>query len=264
MILFGPGGNCAPTTIDSLNKLKKIGLTSQEIEFVYGIYMNNKEAKEVGKLAKKLNIKLSIHAPYYINLASLKKENITKSKRWILASCERGHYLHAENIVFHPGFYHNRTEKEVFEIIKNEIEELMQKIKENKWKVKLAPETTGKKSAFGSLDEIIELVKKTKCNFCIDFAHLYARNNGKINYEEILKKVKPIINKILHCHFSSIEFTDKGEKRHLNISHEKPSFKELAKVLLKKKINANIICETPRQYLDSIDMKKIIEELKNN
>jgi len=224
--------------------------------------MDNRKAKEAGKLAEKLNIKLSIHAPYYVNLSSLKKETIAKSRRWLLMCCERAHYLMADKVVFHPGFYHDRPKEEVFEIIKNEIEELNHEIKKNKWNVNLAPETTGKKTAFGSLDEIIELIKKTKCSFCIDFAHLYARNNGRIDYEEILNKVKLITGKILHCHFSCIEFTEKGERRHLNLEHEKPSFREFAKILLRKKTNINIICETPRQYLDSLDMKKIIERLK--
>lgn len=262
MILLGPAGNCESNTIDSLNKIKKIGLNSQEIEFVYGIYMDNKKAKEIGELAKKLNIRLSVHAPYYINLSSLKKEIIEKSKRWILWSCERGHYLGAKNIVFHPGFYHDRDKNEVFEIIKDGIKSVMKEIRKNKWNVKLAPEITGKKSAFGSLDEIIRLVRETKCSFCIDFAHIYARNTGKIDYNEILKKIKPVMDKILHCHFSSIEFTDKGEKKHLNLHHNKPPFKKLAELLINKKINANIICETPRQYLDSLDMKKIIKEIK--
>lgn len=264
MILLGPAGNCAGNTADSINKLKEIGLDSQEIEFVYGVYMNNKEAEKIGKLANKLNIRLSVHAPYYVNLSSLKKETVEKSKRWILLSCERGHYLGAKRIVFHPGFYHDRDKRKVFEIIRNGIEELQSEIKKNKWKVKLAPEITGKKSAFGDLDEVLELAKKTKCSFCIDFAHLYARNNGRINYEDVLKKIKPFMGRVLHCHFSCIEFTDKGEKRHLDLEHEKPSFKELAKVLLKKRINANIICETPRQYLDSLDMKKIIEKIKSS
>jgi len=263
MIILGPGGNCASSTIESLERLKKIGLGSQEIEFVYGIYIDNKEAEKIGEITEKLGIKLSIHAPYYVNLTSLKKDVVEKSRRWILSCCERGHYLRAENIVFHPGFYHGRDKEEVFEIVKGEIKGLMEEVKKRKWKVKLAPETTGKKSAFGDLDEIVRLVKEVKCSFCVDFAHLYARNNGRIDYEKVLNKVNPVVKGIMHCHFSGIEFGEKGEKKHLNIDSEKPSFKKLAKVLLKRKMDVNIICESPRQYLDSLDMKDIVEGLKN-
>lgn len=259
MILLGPAGNCASNTLASLKKVKELGLTAQEIEFVYGITLSNEMAKKVGELNEELKLNLSIHAPYYINLAAKEKPKLNRSKHWIITSAERAHHMGAKKIVFHPGFFMKRNKDEVFDIIYNELGEVKDKIKEKGLKVKLAPETTGKHSAFGDLDEILKLSKKLNISYCIDFAHLYARNNGKINYKEILRKAK---EKTVHCHFSGITFTNKGERKHLNIDSEKPSFRELAKLLVKKR-NQNfvIICESPRQYLDSLDMKNIIEKL---
>ncbi len=258
MIYLGPAGNCAKDTLSSLKKVKESGLGAQEIEFVYGITLSNQRAKEVGELNKKLKLRLSIHAPYYINLAAKEKAKLNRSKHWVITSAERGHYLGADKIVFHPGFFMGRDKDEVFSIIYDNLGDIKDSIKDKGFKIKLAPETTGKHSAFGSLDEILKLSKKLNISYCIDFAHLYARNNGKIDYKEILRKLK---EKEVHCHFSGINYGEKGEKNHLNISSNKPNFRELARLLVKKRQNFVIICESPRQYLDCLDMKNIIEKL---
>ncbi|MFH1337327.1 MAG: endonuclease IV, partial [Nanoarchaeota archaeon] len=62
-------------------------------------------------------------------------------------------------------------------------------------------------------------------------------------------------------HFSGINYTMKGERNHLNISENKPPFEPLAKELIKKKINATIISESPITWRDSIKMRKIFENL---
>lgn len=259
-INLGPAGNCAPDTFKSLEKLKQIGLQSQEIEFTFGVQMKNDTAKKVGELRKKLGIELSIHAPYYINLGTEDKGKLKKSFDWIFLSCERGHHLGAKNIVFHPGFYGKNDPDTTFSIIAKNIKFLQKEIEKKKWHVVLAPETTGKLSAFGNLDEIIKLAKESHCGFCVDFAHLFARKQGRIDFASVLDKLKSF--KHIHSHFSSIAFTAKGEKNHLNISENKPSFTELAKEILKRKnIDITIIAESPRTWMDSLDMKKILERL---
>ncbi|MDD5254316.1 MAG: TIM barrel protein [Candidatus Nanoarchaeia archaeon] len=261
MIKIGPAGSFKANTLDSVRALNSIGLSAMEVEFVYGVTMKNELAKQIGIEAKKQKIELSIHAPYYINLSSLKTENITKSKNWILESCERAYNMNAKHVVFHPGFYHDRNKDEVFEIILKNILDIKETLRKRKLYVNLCPETTGKHSAFGSLDEIIELAKKAKISLCVDFAHLYARNNGKIDYGQVFDKLKVLDLKHLHCHFSGINFNSKGERNHLNISSEKPNFKELAKEIKHKKMDITIICESPRQYLDAIDMVKILDNI---
>jgi len=262
-INLGPAGNCDKNIVSSLNRLKnELKLQSQEVEFVFGVKMKNETAKQVGELRKKLGIELSVHAPYYINLSSEDKGKLKKSFEWIFLACERGHHMGAKNIVFHPGFYAKRDPEKVFDIVFENIKYLQKEIKKRKWNVNLAPETTGKLSAFGNLDEIIKLTKKAKCSFCVDFAHLYSRNQGKIDFGEVLGKLKRFNH--IHSHFSSINFTSKGERNHLNISANKPSFKDLAKEILKRKINITIICESPNTWKDSLKMKKIFENLGYN
>ena len=160
-LLFGPAGTGGLGYEEGLKRCKDSGLGCMEIEFTYGVRMTNQQAKQIGALAKKLGIKLSVHGPYYINLASKEKSKLNASKKRILASCERAHYMGASPVVFHAGFYQGREEKEVFEIIKKQIKDLQKEIKKRKWKVKLAPEVTGKKSAFAGLDTLLKLKRAT-------------------------------------------------------------------------------------------------------
>ena len=258
MIRLGPAGSPKKSTLEGISYIKEIGLNAMEVEFVYGVRMQNELAKEIGKLAEKFDIKLSVHAPYYINLASAEKQKIEASKKRILDSCERAHYLKASHVVFHPGFYGKIKKKECYEMIKKEIIEMQDIIKGNKWKTKLAPETTGKKSQFGSLTELLKLRDEIKCSICVDFAHLHARN-GSINYPFVFDQLSGLRH--IHSHFSGIEFTSKGERRHLIM--EKSDFLPLAKEILKRKTDITIICESPITWEDSLKMKNIIENLKN-
>jgi deoxyribonuclease-4 len=260
-IFLGPAGlGGYKEAVENLKKFHSFGLTAVEIAFTHNIYLNNQQSKEIGKIAKEMNIQLSIHAPYWINLASKEKIKRKQSQQRILTSCERAHYLGASYVVFHPAFFGNYQKQEVYEITKKSILEMQKIITKNKFNTQLAPETTGKYSALGSLDEAIKLVKETKCSLCVDFAHLQAREQGKLNYSEALDKLETLKLKFYHFHFSGIEWTLKGERKHLNMGAS-VLFLPLAKEILKRKINCSIISESPVTWQDSIKMKKIFEKL---
>ena len=256
-ILIGPGGTAGLGYDKGLKKISSLGLTALEVELTHGVNISNAAAKKAGELAKKLDIALSVHAPYFINLASEEKAKVNASKIRILQSCEMAFYLGAKYVIFHPGFYQKKTVEETYGLIKAEIKDLMKTVKKKKWNVKLAPETTGKHSAFGSLDELLSLVKDTKCSLTIDFAHLKARSEGKMGYGEMLDKIKL---KHIHSHFSGIEWTAKGERRHL-LTPEK-EIRLLLGEVLKRKLDITIINESPDVIGDSVKMKKILGKLK--
>ncbi len=263
-ILIGPAGT-GGAAAENFWAIKKQGLDAVELEFTYSVWMKKEQALAIQELNKKLNLKLSIHAPYFINLNSTEKQKIGASRARILAACEIGHYLSGgkENktpIVFHAGFYQKDSKVATYNNIKEQILKLQEVIKEKGWNVLLAPETTGKASQFGDLDELIQLIKDTDCHICVDFAHLKARYNGVINYEEIMKKLASLSKKhILHAHFSGIEYTAKGERRH--IPTQDKDIKELFSFLKKYNIEVTIICEAPDPMGDAIKMKKILEKM---
>ena len=256
MIKIGPAGTSGLGYEDGFAKCKELNLNALEVEFTHGIHMNNSAAKEVGDLARKSNVELSIHCPYFINLTSNEKKKIEASKKRILDSCERGHFLNAHYIVFHAAYYGKYSKEECYNIVKKEILEMQNTIKKNKWNVILAPETTGKASQFGTAEELLRLSKETGCSFCIDFSHLLARN-GKLDYDELFNKLKHI--KHLHCHFSGIEYTDKGERRHIITPADK--IKELLKYVKKYNKDVTIINESPDPFGDCEKTKKVLNQL---
>lgn len=258
IVTFGPAGSGGLGNIEGIKKAKQLSLGAFELEFTYGVKMQNALAKQVGALAKKLNIRLSVHAPYYVNLASKEKAKITASKKRILMSCERANYLRAKYVVFHPAYYQNLSPEDCYNKVAESIKEMKSIIKKNKWNVNLAPETTGKTSQFGTVDELLKLKKETGCHFTIDFAHLYARNQGKIDYNEVFKKLKPISH--IHSHFSGIIYGPKGERSHK--LQDKKHFIPLAKAIKKAKPKSiTIINESPDVFGDALKMKKWFKEV---
>lgn len=249
-IKFGPAGlGSAKTAVEVLENYHKLGLKACEIAFTYSIYIKPEDAKIIGKKAEKLGIELSIHAPYFVNLNSEEKEKREATKRRILKCCEIGELLQAKVVVFHPGYYGDDRTK-AYENIKKGIIELMIEIRKKKWKIKIAPETMGKINVFGSVDEISRLVKETGCSFCIDFAHILARDK-KVDY----KKIESLFpQKEWHVHFSGIIYGDKGEKSHKPT--EKKEWQELLKNLPRDK-EIRIINESPTMLEDSVEGMKI-------
>ncbi len=265
---IGPSGlGPVKTSEKILEEYKKVGFGNTEIAFTHSVYMKEPDAIRIGKIAKEQGIDLSIHGQYFVNLNSPEKEKIAASKQRILKCCEMGHHLGAKSIVFHAGFYGNNYAKqspekqaeireETYQNIKKRIIEMMEVIKENKWNVELCPETMGKVNVFGSVEEIARLVNETGCSFCIDFAHILARDK-KVDYEKIIKAFP---QKKWHCHFSGIEYNEKGERHHLNL--KKGQWKELFDNLPKDK-DITIVCESPNRIEDAAEGLEILEKLKN-
>ncbi len=257
-VKFGPAGlGSVKDAVSNLEEYHKKGLLACEIAFTYGIYIKKKEdAIEIGKAAKRLGMTLSIHAPYWINLNSADKDKLEKSKERILDCLKVGTWLGTERVIFHPGYYGKMSKEETYEKIKEQILELQKIRKEKKYTPKLAPETTGKINVFGSIEEIAKLVRETKCSFCIDFAHILAREKS-YNFERVLKTFEE--HDEWHIHFSGIDYGEKGERRHKKTPE--PELKKLISNLPKNK-SLIIINESSDPVDDSIFGLKIWKKSK--
>jgi len=258
-ILFGPAGT-GGSKDEGFIAIKKAGLDAVEIAFVYSIWMTKEDAIKIRELNKKLNLQLSIHAPYYINLNSKEPQKIAASRTRILKCLEIGTLLGVKYVVFHAGFYQKDSKEKTFAKIKEQVEEIMKEAKAKNYTPELAPETTGKESQFGDLDELIKLKKETGCHLCIDFSHLKARSNGKISYEEIVEKIAKANLSHIHAHFSGIEYTAKGERRHILTPDSE--IKYLLTALKRHNIDATIINESPNPLGDAVKMKRILEKMQ--
>jgi len=261
VLKFGPAGlGPVKKAIETLKKYSEFGFKACEVEFTYGVYIKCKEdAEKIGKAAKKYGISLSIHAPYWINLNSKEESKIEQSKRRIIECLKVGTWLGATVVVFHPGYYGKFSKEETYKKIKKQILELQKIRKKEKYSPLLAPETTGKTNVFGSIEEIARLVKETRCYFCIDFAHILAREKS-YKFKEVFSKFK---QKKLHIHFSGIVYGEKGEKHHRKTS--KIEMETLIKSIPSNRI-ATIINESPTPIEDSllgIKVAKAIADKKN-
>ena len=254
-IRIGPAGSDGLGPLKGVEKVAGLGLECMEVEFTYGVRMKPDVARAVGELARRKRITLSVHAPYYINLATEEPDKLTASKQRILDACHRAHLMGARNVVFHAGFYQKRTPRDTFDRIRSTVAELLDVIERKEWRVNLCPEITGKPSQFGSLEEINRLKRLTGCGICVDFAHLFARYQGDIDWRGVLTKLP----KRLHAHFSGIEYGPRGEKRHCDTSPE--FFQPLAEAMLERRVNATLICESPHPYKDAMMMQEIVNRL---
>jgi deoxyribonuclease IV len=249
-------------TISGIRKVAELGLQALEVEFVRGVNMSLPTAREVGKTAKESGIELSIHAPYYINLASAEKSIIAASKKRVLDSLERGSAMEAKIVVVHAGYY-GKNHDEAIKMIGDACAEIAERIERNKWNIILGIETSGKQGQFGPLDEIVAMCGKTKHTVpVVDFAHLFARQGGKVDYGKILDSLRHCRH--LHCHFSGINYSVAGIGKGNERNHEpigRPPFLPLAEEILKRNIDITIICESPLLEKDALKMKGILEGL---
>ncbi len=275
-ILFGTAGT--PTTVtgrgslEGIREVNKLGLGCFEFEFVQSARMRSELAEECGTVAKNLGVSLSAHAPYYVNLISEDKAKRKASVQRILATCEILSWAGGKEVVFHPGFYGKLGKKKAFEEMKAGFGELVDAVKEAKFSCVLAPETTGKHSAWGSLEETAAMCKEfgfEKVRPTIDFGHLHARLNGGIKKREdfarILDHVQAELGRValenLHCHLTGIKYSEKGELKHLEVSSKSPDYALLWPELVERKCAGTLISESPNIEADALKMKKEFEKV---
>ncbi|MFH1425540.1 MAG: TIM barrel protein [archaeon] len=253
-IHFGPSGlGPVKTSLEVLEQYHKKGFKACEIAFTYSNYIKPQDTEAIKKKAQELCIELSIHGSYYINLNAEDEAKLSASKKRVLDACHIGHLLGAKCVVFHPGYY-GKNKSEAYVNIKNSIIDLQKQIKKHKWDIKLSPETMGKINVFGSIEEISQLTKDTDCSFCLDFAHIIARNKA-VDYP-LISKLFP--QKNWHVHFSGIIYNEKGERKH------RPTTKDEWLTLLEnlpKNKNIRLINESPTMIEDVEEGLKIAKQL---
>jgi len=266
-IRFGPAGipiQCqAKSTLEGVKCCASLGLSAMEMEFVQGVRMKEDLALEVNKAASELDISLSSHAPYFVNLCSKDPAKLENTRRHIISSARITALAGGNITVFHPGFYQKLAPQEAYLEAKKNLQGIEAELKSKGIKIRLGAETVGKKSAFGGLDENIKLSQDLEMvEPAIDFAHLHARGDLRIRGEadymllfDRLEKELPGYVKRMHCHFSEINYNEKGERNHYVLgTNNEPPFKPLMKVLAENGYGGTIICETPNLDIDAQKM----------
>ncbi len=230
--------------------LKELNLNGLELEFVHGVRMS--EASKEFLKNNKNDFILTAHAPFYINLNSKEEDKVEASIQRIIETANAANELGGYSITYHAAFYLKEDKKTVFNKLIKRHENIFEALQDNP--IWIRPETTGKESQWGSIDEIIELSKIfPKMLPCVDFSHIHARTAGKFNtydefsliFEKIGKKLGDTALNNFHAHIAGIEYTAKGEKKHLNLEESDFNYKDLLKVFKKFNIKGAIVCESP-------------------
>lgn len=281
MIQFGPGGNCEWFKSEG-NKnsaqmpafLNKIGLTAYEVECGRGVRMNDAVAKELRAEAEKYGITLSIHAPYYISMSSLEEEKRQGSIRYLLESAALAKKIGAKRIIFHSGSCAKISREEATALAVDTLQKAVAAFgAEGYGDLILCPETMGKINQLGSLEEVMTLCGVDERILpTIDFGHLNAREQGLFytaaDYDRVLQTMEDALGREraskFHAHFSKIEYTVGGEKRHLTFEDTVygPDFAPLAEVLYKRKAEPIIICESAgTQSKDALEMQALYNKV---
>lgn len=261
-IRFGAAGNAASfyeqgykSSVDAPGWLRRLGLSAYEYQCVRGVHIGESTARVIGREAKAHDVALSIHAPYYINFGSERPEQIAKSKVHLLKSLQAAQWMGATRVVFHAGSAGKdrvgalARAKEALTEVLAEAASLGQK------DIFICPETLGKPSGLGLLEEVLSLCTLDQQMMpTIDFGHLHAISQGKMTnrvaFGEVLDRVAAVIGDDrthrLHIHFSPIEFTAAGERRHRSLKDEGfgPDFAPLAEEIVARGMAPVIICES--------------------
>jgi deoxyribonuclease-4 len=277
--LFGPSGNSISFTGEGFRHtyqapawLAARGLDAYEYSAGNGVTGSPETFAKIGAEAKKYNIALSLHAPYYISLSSVELEMRIKSISYIKKSVEAAEAMGADIIIVHTGSAAKLTREEAVRLAKDTLFKALNELGSDR--VKIGLETMGKQNQLGTLDEVIDICKIDPC-LCpvVDFGHMNARNRGslfvtlddyRIVFDMISSELGAEYALRLHCHFSKVEYTAAGEKKHLTFEDTAygPEFEPLIETIVKDRLFPRIICEsagtmaedakTMKNYYDSL------------
>ncbi len=278
---FGPAGTCDlfkekgyKNSLQIPSFLTEVGLDHFEYQCGRGVNIGEEKAVELGKRFKDAGKTVSLHAPYYISMSSVEEEKRRNSVNYILNSAKAVNFLGGDRIVVHTGSCSKMGREEALYKAIETLHWSLDALREYGLShIHICPETMGKMNQLGTLDEVIALCRVDESVIpCIDFGHLNARTQGEVNsykaYEDILNRIENELGKErlknFHSHFSKIEYTEGGEKRHLTFEDTLygPKFEPLMELIYKKGLSPIFVCESAgTQSLDSLSMKKYYEAL---
>lgn len=276
---FGPGGNSDAfkragfsSTVDAPRFVSRVGLDAYEYEAGNGLSATPALLSAIGERAKEYNVKMSFHTPYFISLSGIVPEKRLKSIEYIRQSLDAAKLLGATTIVVHSGSAAKITRDEAMRLAADTLVRTLNEV--DTYGIKIGLETMGKINQLGTLDEVLELCRIDSAFVpVVDFGHLNARELGGyfVNEDDYLRVFDKISSRMgsevaehLHCHFSKIEWTASGEKKHLTFEDRQygPDFEPLMNVIAKNGLSPTIICESAgTQSDDALQMKNYYQSI---
>jgi deoxyribonuclease-4 len=263
-LLFGTAGIPISSKTQSaaagIDRIRELGLGCMELEFVQGVTMRPEAARAVGEAAAERRVSLSAHAPYYVNLNAREPEKVAASRERILHTARVASAFGGRSVVFHAGYYVGDSPADAYAAVKEGMERVRERMREEGSGVTLRPEVTGRAGQFGTLEEVLQLCTEVEgLAPAVDFAHLHAREGGDNSYDEfaaVLGQVESALGRQalddIHIHVSGIEYGPKGERRHLVLADSDFRYADLLRALKDFDVRGLLICESPNREVDAL------------
>ena len=268
-LLFGTAGvplsSDDGSTLAALDRVSELGLDGLEIEFVKGVKMGGETARKVRAKAEAYGLRLSVHAPYFINFNSEDPGVRLHSQERLLNSVRVGAACGAASVVFHAGFYGQASPERAYAAVRSGVAAVMSIVRTERLPASVRIETMGKRSQFGSLDEILSLCREIDgLRPCLDFSHIYARE-GRVNsygeFQRVLSKVTRKLGaaalKNAHIHVAGVHYNHTGEIKHLNLDEADFRYDEWLQALRDAGVEGFVICESPNLETDALMLKNL-------
>ncbi len=256
-----PGG-----TVGAIYQIAELGLEALELGWVQSVRVSEETCRAIQQAATEKAILVSVHAPYFINL-NADEEEWPKSRKRLMDAAHYGHLAGATDIIFHPGSYFNQEPAEVLPRAIDRLRNCVAELRAQHNPVILRPETMGKSAMLGSLEDTLAMSHAIPgVEPCLDFAHLHARaGDGSFNsakeWEKALERYAAELGaealQRLHIHMSGIEYSEKGERKHLPLKESDFKLKELFTALHQLGCAGRILCESPILEEDALYMRRV-------
>ncbi|MEG2380968.1 MAG: TIM barrel protein [Oscillospiraceae bacterium] len=274
---FGPAGNSESfyaagnkSALDMPKWIVKNNLDLYEYQCGRGVKISDDSARALGDMARECNVELSIHAPYYISLSSVEEEKRIKSVDYILQTLNEAKCMGAKRIVVHSGSCGKITRLDALNLAKDTISMALKAADEAGFgDIHICPETMGKVNQLGNVSEVMKLCQiDERLIPTIDFGHVNAQSIGGLKLKEDFEAIFDAIHDKLgayrcenfHAHYSRIEYTGSGEKKHHTFAEKEfePEFDPIAEIMAERNLSPHIICESAgTQTEDSVEIKQI-------
>jgi deoxyribonuclease-4 len=257
------------STADGVKRVDELGLDGMELEFVMGVNISDVVARQIAQIAINRGLKLTVHAPYFINLNAHEPSIVKASQARLLQSARTAHLCGALSVAFHAGFYMGDPPEKAHENIKKNLAEVIERMEKDKLRVRLSPELMGKNSQFGALNEVLRLSSELPgVGPCIDFAHWHARTGAFNSYPEFATVLSQTGERLgenalkeMHIHVAGIAYGKSGEREHLDLKESDFAYIELIQALKDFKVGGVVVCESPNLEEDALVLKKTYTEL---
>lgn len=259
-----PGG-----TVKGLEHAHSLGISAMEMEWVQRVPQNPERMAEIRAVSERNAMYLTVHAPYFINLNAKDEEKLEASKGRILISLQMAELAGAHSVCVHPAFYLGDDPQAAMENVRRATDDIISRRNKLGISVNIGFETMGKPTQFGTLEEVLMLSKEFGIYPTVDPAHMHARTNGEWNtakeWNEMFDMYESYLGakslKSVHMHYSGIEYTVKGERRHLPLQDSDALWQEFIAVLVERKIEGTVVCESPVLEKDTLLMKAHYDKL---